>query len=53
MGMMHGIPKDLCSMVYVTIDEAVSKILELGPGALLAKIDLKSAFRLYLADRHL
>ena len=39
-----GVPKDLCSMVYVTIDDAISKILELGPGALLAKIDTKSAF---------
>ena len=51
-----GVPKDLCSMVYVTIDDAISKILELGPEALLAKIDIKSAFRLipvHPADRHL
>ena len=41
-----GILKDLFSMFYITIDKAVSKILELGPGALLAKIDLNSAFRL-------
>ena len=41
-----GILKDLCSMFYITINKAVSKILELGPGALLAKIDLNSAFRL-------
>ena len=43
-------------MVYVTIDDAISKILELGPGALLAKIDIKSAFRpipVHPADRHL
>lgn len=51
-----GVPKDLCSTVYVTIDDAISKILELGPEALLAKIDIKSAFRLipvHPADRHL
>ena len=51
-----GIPKDLCSMTYITIDHAVSKILELGPGTQLAKIDVRSAFRLvpvHPADRHL
>ena len=52
-----GVPKDLhvCSMIDVTIDDAIM-ILELGSGALLAKIDIKSAFRLipvYPADRHL
>ena len=51
-----GIPKELCSMVYVTIDDAISKILSLGPGTLLAKIDIQSTFRLipvHPADRHL
>ena len=54
--MNDGVAKDLCSMVYVTIDDAISKILELGPEALLAKIDTKSAFRLipvHPADCHL
>ena len=34
-----GIPKELCSMSYVTIDDA-------GPDAKLAKVDIKHAFRL-------
>ncbi len=51
-----GVPRDLCSMKYVTIDDAIQKILTLGRGALLAKIDIKSAFRLipvHPNDRHL
>ena len=51
-----GIPSALCSLQYVTIDDAVQHILKLGVGTLLAKIDIKSAFRLLLvhpADRHL
>ena len=51
-----GIPKELCSMTYITIDDAITKILTLGSGTLLAKIDIKSAFRLmpvHPADRHL
>lgn len=51
-----GIPKHLCSMSYITTDDAIRKILALGPGTLLAKIDIKSAFRLipvHPCDRHL
>ena len=48
-----GIPKELCSMSYITTDDAVCKIEQLGPGSLLAKIDIKSAFRLIPVDRHL
>lgn len=51
-----GIPKSLCGLSYVTIDDAINKIMELGPGTLLAKLDVKSAFRLipvHPADRHL
>ena len=50
------IPKELCSMTYITIDNVIQKIVALGPGTLLAKIDIKSAFRLipvHPADRHL
>ena len=36
-----GIPKNLCSMYYITVDDAIRKILELGPGTELAKIDVK------------
>jgi len=48
-----GLPKHLCSLKYVTIDEAIKGIIQL---ALLAKIDIKSAFRLipvHPADRHM
>ena len=51
-----GIPKDLCSLTYITVDTAINHIIELGPGTLLAKIDIKSAFCLlpvHPSDRHL
>ena len=51
-----GIQKDLCSMAYVSVDDAIREIITLGRGTLLAKIDIKSAFRLlpvHPADRHL
>ena len=51
-----GIPKELCSLKYITIDDAVEHIVRSGPGTHLAKIDIKSAFRLlpvHVADRHL
>ena len=51
-----GIPKSLCSLSYITIDSAISNILELGRRTLLAKIDIKHAFRLlpvHPADRYL
>ena len=35
--MNDGIPKDLCSMVYVTIDKAVSKILKVRPKSSFSK----------------
>ena len=51
-----GIPKELCSLQYITIDHAINHIMSIGPGTLLGKIDIKSAFRLLLVhptDRHL
>ena len=39
-----GILKKLCSLTYITIDDAVRKIVQLGPGTELAKIDVKGAF---------
>ena len=50
-----GIPKDLCGLTYITVDDAIHKVLQLGPNTLLAKIDIKSAFRLmpvHQADRY-
>lgn len=40
------IDDSLCSVAYATFDEAVGKIKACGRGALLAKADVKSAFRL-------
>ena len=43
-------------MKYVSVDDAIAHIMRSGPGTLLAKIDIKSAFRLipvHLQDRHL
>ena len=51
-----GISPALCSLSYVTIDHAILSILQSGRGTILAKIDIKSAFRLlpvHPADRHL
>ena len=51
-----GVPSPLCSIRYITIEDAVQKIIELGPGTLMAKIDIKNAFRLipvHPGDRHL
>ena len=51
-----GIPKDLCSLTYITVDTAINRIIKLGTGTLLAKIDIKSAFHLlpvHPSDHHL
>ena len=51
-----GIPKELCSLKYITVDSAIEQIRRIGRGTFLAKIDIKSAFRLlpvHPADRHL
>ena len=51
-----GISSHLCSLTYVTIDDAIANIVLLGRGSMLAKIDIKSAFRLlpvHPTDRHL
>lgn len=50
------VPKHLCSLSYITVDDALDEICRVGPDCLLAKIDIKNAFRLlpvHPADRHL
>ena len=39
------IEKELCSISYESIDQVVQCILEFEPGALMAKIDIKQAYR--------
>ena len=38
-----GIDPDLCSLSYVSVDDAARAATRLGQGALLAKVDIKSA----------
>ena len=40
-----GIDKDHCSLSYTSIDEVVKCIISQGCGAMLAKIDIKQAYR--------
>ena len=43
--MNDGISKELASMHYTSMDDAVNTIRSLGRGTLLAKLDLRSAYR--------
>ena len=40
-----GIDPALCSLSYTRVEQVAQAVLELGPGAQLAKIDVKSAYR--------
>jgi len=49
------IPKSLCSLSYITVDDAIQNILKYGQHTILAKVDIKSTFRLipvHPNDRH-
>ena len=55
-GVNDGINAQWCSLEYTTVDKIVTVVAQLGRGALLAKVDIKSAYRLVpvnLADRSL
>lgn len=41
-----GIDSDICSLSYVTVDDAAKAILQMGSGGLLTKVDIKSAYRI-------
>ena len=41
-----GIEKELCSLKYVLVDEAMREVIVLGQGTQLAKFDIESAYRL-------
>ena len=41
-----GIRPELCSLTYTSVDRVAREAEQLGPGALLAKVDIKSAYRL-------
>lgn len=40
-----GIDLDQCSIAFATVDAAIEKIVELGRGALMAKVDVEHAYR--------
>jgi len=40
-----GIAKELCSLSYTSVDDVISCILSLGQGSVLAKLDIKHAYR--------
>ena len=40
-----GIDRELSSVAYTSVDDVVRRVLELGEGALLAKADVKAAYR--------
>ena len=44
--MNDGVSPSLCSVSYASVDDAVRCILALGQGALLAKFDIASAYRM-------
>ena len=51
-----GIDKDMCSISYISIDQVSDCILNLGRGTLMAKVDIKSAYRIvpvHPEDRYL
>ena len=51
-----GINRSMCSLTYMKVEEVVQQILSMGNGCLLAKLDIKSAFRnvpVHPHDRHL
>lgn len=41
-----GIPSDLCSLKYASVDDAVAKVKALGRGTGLVKMDLEDAYRI-------
>ena len=43
--MNAAIREDLCSVAYASLDHAMQLVQSLGQGALLAKLDLKEAYR--------
>ena len=44
--MNDGVAKELCSLEYVTVDHVAAVVRRLGAGALMAKIDIRSAYRI-------
>ena len=43
--MNDAIDPALCSLAYITVEQVAAKALSLSKGTLVAKIDIKSAYR--------
>ena len=41
-----GIRPELCSLTYASVDDAVRVVLRLGRGCIIAKLDIRSAYRI-------
>ena len=51
-----SIDSTLCSLTYTSVEKVAQQVMSLGTGALMAKVDIKSAYRLipvHPQDRHL
>ena len=51
-----GVDKEACSLSYTSVDHIAARVAELGRGTLLAKMDVKQAYRMvpvHPSDRHL
>ena len=54
--LMKVTPHDLCSLSYITVDDAAEAVTRMGRGSLLAKVDIKNVYRMvevHLEDRPL
>ena len=52
----EGVRKDLATLSYISVDNVMAEILQRGWGTLLAKMDIKQAYRnvpVHPKDRHL
>lgn len=41
-----GIHEQFCSLTYIKVDDVIEQVLRLGPGSMLAKMDVESAYRI-------
>ena len=48
----EGIDPELCCLSYVSVDEIANIVMHLGIGALMAKVDVESAYRLIPVHPH-
>ena len=54
--MNEGVQKDLATLSYMSVDDVMAEVLKKGKGTLLAKVDVKQAYRnipVHPKDRHL